>query len=498
MDLDRLTASQAMADLRAGRYSARSLTAACQARIDQRNGLLNALVAQQREVALVRATEADALRQRGGPVGTLAGLPVTIKDSFATADLITTASHAPLRHHRPQSDATLVARLRAAGAILLGKTHLPELAAAPHGWSRLFGHTRNPWDTARTPGGSSSGAAVAVASGFSLMDVGSDIGGSIRIPAAYCGITALKATEGRMPRTGHIPHLPPAHGGRGRSVWHLLSFGVLARCVADLHLVYNVLAGPDGMDSTVPPFEPLPPLHRLRQPLTRPLRIALWTDMAGVPVCPRTRRAFDRLARTLTRAGHEVHTMPPRAFDLHAAWRAYGHLAGAEIGLGMPRLPRLALRAAVVALPRGQPIARAMAEGMALDMRRYNDALNAREALIEALEDLLNSFDALLCPVAPTAPYPAQAMPTWKPPPRIAVGDATLPYFEGTVSLAIPFSLTGHPVITLPIGIEDGLPVGVQIVGRRWDEATLLGVSARLEEVTGGFQAPPAFSRAAS
>lgn len=493
IDLDHLTASQALADLHDGRYSALALAQACLARIDQRNSMLNAVIAQQRDAALARARQIDALRHQGLAVGALGGLPITVKDAFATADLPTTASYAPLRCYQPSSDATVVARLRAAGAVVLGKTHLPALAGAPHGWSRLHGATRNPWDTRRTPGGSSCGAAVAVASGFSLLDVGSDIGGSIRIPAAYCGIAGLKATEGRIPRTGHIPHLPPELGGQGRSVWHLLSFGALARCVADLHLAYNLLAGPDGADSTVPPFTPTPPLPVLRHRFARPLRIALWTDMEGLPLCPRTRRAFERLAQTLMLAGHHITHVQPSGICLHDSWRAYGHIAGAEIGLGMPLAERLALRTLAGLLPRKQAIARALAEGMALDMRRYNRALNTREAQIVALDTCLHQFDALLCPVAPTAPYAAQAMPFYKPPPRIDLGHGVrLPYPEATVSMTIPFSLTGHPVLSLPIGIEDGLPVGAQIIGPRWGEAQLLGVSAVLEEMAGGFRPPPA------
>lgn len=490
-DLDRLTASQAIADVRAGRCTAQALMAACLARIDRHNPALNALIALRRDAALMQAAQIDDLLRRGQATGPLLGLPMSIKDSFATADLPTTASFAPLRHYRPPADATVVARLRAAGAIVLGKSHLPELAGAPHGWSRLFGLTRNPWDLECTPGGSSSGAAVAVATGMSLLDIGSDIGGSIRIPAAYCGIAGLKATENRIPRTGHIPHLPTALGGRGRSVWHLLSFGLLGRCVADLHLAYAVMAGPDGADTTVPPFTPPQPLDVARAAFDRPLRIALWDDFAGLPLCPRTRRALSRFAQRLANAGHQVTRTGPADFDVRAAWQAYGHIAGAEIGLGLPRWQRAAFRSMAWLLPAEQPIARAMAQGMALDFGRYNGALNTRETLIAALDRFLAPWDVVLCPVAPTAPYRGQPMPAHKPPPHIAVGEQSLPYFEATVSMAIPFSLTGHPVVVLPLGPEDGLPVGIQVLGKRWGEEALLGASACLERIAGGFTAPP-------
>lgn len=490
-DLDELTASRAVEDLRQGKYSAESLVEACFARIERHNPRLNALVTVNREAATALARRVDTQLGSGDLAGDLLGIPISVKDSFATADMVTTASFRPLANYRPDRDASVVGRLRAAGAILLGKSNLPELAGAPHCWSPLFGLCRNPWDPSLTPGGSSGGAAAAVASGFSLMEIGSDIGGSIRIPAAYCGIAGLRATENRIPRTGHIPHLPAEFGGSGRSVWHMLSFGILARSVADLHLGYRLIAGPDGEDSTVPPFEAPGPLPLTQERPGGALRIALWEDFDGTPVCPRTRSALDKMAEKLNAAGHRVTRTAPPDFDVRAAWQVFGMIAGPEVGLGMPAWQRHLLRRLRFFLPRDQLIARAVAAGFDFDMRRYNQALNCREALIRSLESFLDQWDVVLCPVAPSVPYPGQPMPLHKPPPRIAVGARTLPYFEATVPMAIPFSVTGSPVVVLPIGVEDGLPVGVQVIGKRWQEESLLGMSARLEKVLGGFVPPP-------
>lgn len=490
-DLGRVTATEAARDLRQGSYSAEELVLACQARIDRFNPGLNALVALNREGALAAAREADQRIAGGGPLPPLLGVPVSIKDAFATKDMATTASFRPLANYRPDRDATVVARWRSAGAVLMGKSNLPELAGAPHCWSPLFGLCRNPWNPDLTPGGSSGGAAVAIACGFSLLEAGSDIGGSIRIPAAYCGIAGLRATENRIPRTGHIPHLPPAFGRPGRSVWHMLSVGVLARSVADLHLGYSLMAGPDGEDSTVPPFVRPAPLLPVQEGRGPGLRIALWEDFDGTPLCPRTRSALARMADRLAAAGHQVVRSAPPGFDVGRAWEAFGMIGGAEIGLGMPSWQRRLILGLRHFLPREQAIARAVARGLTFDLARYNQALDLREQLIQSLEAYLDCWDAVLCPVAATGPYPGQPMPPWKPMPRLASGARSLPYLEATVAMAIPFSLTGSPVVVLPVGIEEGLPVGVQIIGKRWQEEALLQTSARLETVFGGFVPPP-------
>lgn len=498
-DLRCLTASAALEDLRQGRYSALSLAEGCQKRIDRLNPQLNALVTLNREGARAAAARADSHRLQGIDPGPLGGLPISVKDAFATSDLLTTSSHPPLAAYQPQRDATVVARWRQAGAVLMGKSNLPELAGAPHGWSPLFGGTCNPWQVQRTPGGSSSGAAAAIASGFSLLELGSDIGGSLRIPAAYCGVASLKATENRIPRTGHIPHLP---AGAGRTVWHLLSMGVLARTAADLALGYRLLPGPDGEDSTVPPWTPdIGASATSGTSVPTSLRLLWWDEFEGLPLCFRTRQALAQLVQRLENAGHRVARQDPGTFDIGRAWAAYGTLAGAEIGLGLPSWQRLLLgnleRLGPLAGLHRQPVARAFLRGLRVGLKTYNQALNAREALIETLESKLGEWDALLCPVAPIGPYPAQAMPSGRPFPRLLVeqadgqGEVRLHYLEATVAMTVPFSLTGHPVVVLPIGVVAGLPVGIQIIGRRWQEEALLQLAARLESVCGGFMPPP-------
>ena len=463
-----------------GETSSLELVQDCLVRIRQHNPAINAVVTLDEDGALAAARRADALTGVANPPP-LHGIPITVKDAFETEGLRTTSSHLPLADYVPSRDATVVSRLKAAGAIVLGKTNLSELAGTPQCWSPLFGPTNNPWNPALTSGGSSGGSAAAVAMGFSFLDPGSDIGGSIRIPAAYCGVAGLKATENRIPRTGHIPHLPNG----SRSVRHILSFGLLARCTDDLKLGLELLAGPDGIDSEVPSMVVGVPAE-----VQRPLRIAWWDDFSGLPLCQRTRRALARTVESLQSQGFTVERCCPPRFDFEQAWYAYGMIAGAEIGLGMPVLQRNMLSLAGRFVPSSQPLARAFLRGLSFDGRRYNEALNMRERLIWELEAFLSDWDVWLCPVAPVVAYPHCRLGGFRKPPTLEVDDRSLPYLEATVSLTAPFSLTGSPVVVLPAGLEDGLPVGFQWIGKRWCDESLLAVCARIEAVAGGYVNP--------
>lgn len=477
-------AGAALAALRAGTLTPEALLADCLTRIERDNGRINALVTLDIDAARRAACACrQFMDEQGIPAGQpLFGLPVSVKDAWATAGLRTTASHPPLADYVPAEDAAVVARLKAAGAVLVGKSNLSQLAGDPQCWSPLFGPTRNPWDDALTPGGSSGGAAAAIAMGFSWLEVGSDIGGSIRIPAAYCGVVGLKATENRIPRSGHIPHLP----GGLRSVRHLLSFGLLARSVGDLALGLPVLAGAHPDDPEVPPL-PVVPLS----PPQRPLRIAWWDDFAGLPLCPRTRAGLDQALARLRAAGHRVERAWPGGMDIRTCWQVYGCLAGAEIGLGMASGQRRLLAVASHLIPGSWPLSRAFAAGAGASWRRYSAALARRDALIAALDGFLGDYDLLLCPVAASTAYPAFPLSSRRLPPHLQVAGVRLPYIEASVGHSVPFSLTGNPVLSLPAGLFDGLPVGLQAVGRRWQDEALLAACAVVEAVLGPRPLPP-------
>jgi len=234
----------------------------------------------------------------------------------------TTGGHPPLANYVPGRDATAVARLRAAGAVLMGKTNVPPLSADYRADNAIFGRTNNPWDLSRTPGGSTGGGAAAVAAGLSAFDVGSDLAASVRLPAHYCGLFGLKATEHRIPNTGHIPEPP----GLARAVRHINVLGPLARSVEDLWTILKVIAGADGIDWDVPPV-PLvePPARELRT-----MRFAWSTDFGGLPVTRDTKTAIEALATALSRLGCRVENRLPPKFDLNAAWELWGEIVIAE------------------------------------------------------------------------------------------------------------------------------------------------------------------------
>ncbi len=468
--------------IRIGSINVTDTVQVCLDRIDRYNPEINAIVTLNKQAALDAAKNSDGRVGQDGDLPPLFGVPITIKDAFQTQGIRTTSSHPALKDFVPTEDATVVARLKEAGSIVLGKTNLPQLAANLQCWSPLFGRTNNPWDLSLTSGGSSGGSAVAVTMGFSYMDIGSDLAGSIRIPAAYCGVAGLKSTENRIPRTGHIPHLP----GSDRSVRHLLSFGVLARYVDDLQLGFETIAGYDGRDAEVPCL----PISKTVPTEDRPLCVAWWDDFGGLPLCSRTRTGLNRAIAQLEQADMLVERCCPNSFDFEEVWYTFGIIMGAEVGLGMPMIERLPISLVGRFLPKSQPLSRAFAKGLSFNWRQYNQALNRRERMIAHLENFLDSWDVWLCPVTPSVAFPHSQPRKFSKPPVIAVDEQTLPYLEGTISMTTPFSLTGNPVVTLPVGVISDLPVGIQIVGKRWQDEALLENCKIIEKIIGGFQMP--------
>lgn len=473
-----LTNRQLIADFAAGKTCVATHTQQRLQHIAAINPKINALVTPHPD-ALAQAQAADNMRHHNTPLPPLFGLPITVKDVYATQGLRTTAGFKPLRDYVPQQDAELVARLKAAGAVLLGKTNTAELGGDIQCRNALFGVTNNPWDISRTCGGSSGGSAAAIAAGFSALDIGSDLAGSIRIPAAFCGVAGLKATENRLPRTGHIPHLPNGE----RSVWHMLSLGLLASYIDDLRLGFSVIAGASQQDSTVPPL-PIQPARPNHQP-----KIAYWDDFNGLPLCPRTHQGLHHAINKLRAAGFTVERAKPERFDFPTAWKAYGEILGVEMGLGMPNLLRLGFAAASFITPAHHFLMKSVSRGMQLNMRHYNHALNLREQLIAELEAFLNQWDVWLFPAVTTVAFPHCA-PNLLGMPKIPVGSHTLPYLEAATALAVPFSLTGSPVVSLPVGIFEGLPVGIQLIGKRWQDETLLDAAEAIEQTIQGFTKP--------
>jgi amidase len=379
----------------------------------------------------------------------------------------------------PARDATVVARLRAAGAVIVGKTNLPRLALDTQTHNTVFGRTNNPWDVGRTPGGSSGGGAVSVASGMSSLEVGSDIGGSIRIPSHYCGVFGLKPTDGRIPLSGHIPGIP----GTPRGVRHQGVAGPLARSVEDLRLALRLLSGPDGQDTEV---VPVPFQHVARRDL-RTYRFAWTDDFGGMPVSDQTRAALAGLARALEAAGCVVERRSPE-IDFAQVWDAWGGLLGAEVGAEIPVSARVMTALHFRSMRGDSAINRGIVRGLWGRMTDYALALSMRDRMMATVERFLEGWDAWLCPVTMGPAFTHRPSGEW-----VEVDTQRVPYMEGTSGFCNLFNLTGHPVVAMPLPQASGrtLPLGIQVVGRRWKDEDVLSVAEALTDVTGAFQRPP-------
>lgn len=483
------SATQLAANIRTGRLSSAELVGHYLDRIATYNDTINAIVTIGADRALDRARVADTEVRTGRLRGPLHGVPITVKDSIETSGLQTTSGALELAGYTPLEDAPAVARLRAAGAIVLGKTNLPTFASGLETHSELFGTTRNPWDPSKVPGGSSGGAAGALAAGLTALELGSDVAGSIRQPAHYCGVYGHYPTRGLVPMRGHIP---PRPGRRLRL--DMATLGPMARSAEDLEVALAAIAGAD---------EEAGRAWRLELPAPRHERLADYRVLAWIddPACPVSAAVGDRLSNTvdaLARAGVRIEDRPiPATLGRHrdvfmsllgAAWSA--HLAddlfeAALTGVGSfdaddPFRPRV--------------------ESTVQLHRSWLLADEQRNMLVHAWAELFRDVDIVLCPVTPTPaialdPHPERlADASYRFRRTMMVDGASRPYTDQMVWCGVP-GVAGLPATVAPIGRSpDGLPVGVQIVGPHLEDRTCIAFAGHLSDIAGGFEAPSAFA----
>ncbi len=481
------SASHLLAGLARGDLSSRDLLEGSVARITRYNPTLNAVVAQDLERARQAADLADAQVRRGEPLGALHGLPLTIKDTYEVPGIPCTAGVPKLRAHRPTRPAVAVSRLQEAGAIVFAKTNVPFKASDIQSYNAIYGTTRNPWNPALTPGGSSGGAAASLAAGFTPLELGSDIGGSIRIPAHFCGVYGHKSSYGIISTRGHITGLP------GQLVESPLSVaGPMARYANDLQLMLDVLAtaGPamqPGWQQNLPA-----PRHETLQKF----RVLLWIDDSSCPIDSRMTAVYADLAASLKAAGVDVVKSSPSGVSLDELFACYAmqlsanKMAGAPLavrrfmGLSAPLLQGMCK---YLDLPRhADKFYRGAAMSYAEWLVVYEAGLQLREAFVRNFE----RFDVILTPPTLTTAFPHDQS-RFMSLRRISVDGHHRPYTDMFMWIA-PATLIGLPATSAPVGItSDGLPVNVQIIGAPYEDKTTIRFAELLAEITGGFLVPP-------
>ena len=450
--------------LRTGQLSVLELAEAHIRQIERLNPQLNVFSDFQTE--RVRA-QAQILDEAPQPRGPLHGLPVTVKSSIATAGYRCEIGSLLHKDDVPREDAVVVARLRAAGALILGTTNCPEFLMAYETANLLHGRTRNPWDLDRSPGGSSGGESAAIAAGLSAAGLGSDSGGSVRVPAHFTGICALKPTPGRIPGRGH---LPPCVGPFSI----LGAIGPMARTIPDIELLFRALAGQDPADPASPPL----PLRKPTLAELRALPIGCFSDDDQVPVTPQTHAAVQSAAQALRQAGFRIEPFRPSTLEpLRKLWWKFFVQCGAmfyqpEIHGKRHRLSPIFNEFLQIAEAAGPLSATALLNAWAeLDLLRS-----------KTLEEM-KAFPVLLCPVA-SIPAFRHGQRQW------TIGSRAVEYLDA-VRYTQWFNALACPAAVVPVGSSpEGLPIGVQIAARPFEDEIALGIAA-IVDAAFGYRSPP-------
>ncbi len=472
------TATAMLAALRSGEVSSLELTEAHIARIEALDGPLNAIPVHTFDRARDMARAADA-RIAAGETAPLLGLPMTLKESTLTAGLPQSAGIEAFRDHRPERDGPIARVVFDAGIALLGKTNIPVALGDWQADSPVYGRANNPWDLERTPGGSTGGGGAALAAGLTPLEVGSDIGGSIRVPAAYCGVFGHRPTETAIPRTGAFPLADQPNPTALMGVQ-----GPLARSAADLELLFDVLAGPEEGEDVAWQLQLPPPRARKLSEL----RIALCPPLPGLAPAKAVRDAMDRLAGALADEGAQVDA-PALPFDFEAYFTDYLRLLSVMVNQGLPAEERAAL---ATRLREAQdPIASAQADGLVMDAAGYIALANRRAAAQAAWRGFFADWDLVVAPMVPDVAFPHQSAPFQER--RLVIDNEEVSYWLNIVypMLAI---FTGLPSTAFPAGLsEAGLPVGLQAIGPYLEDRTPLAFARAMEARGWAFSPPPGY-----
>ncbi|MCB0578685.1 MAG: amidase [Phaeodactylibacter sp.] len=458
---NRMTASEIAADIKSGKTSCRETVAFFLERIKRLNPDIHALVQVFEKAALQRAKAADEALQQGKDWGPLHGVPVTIKEAFDYRGSYTTANFRPRFLSQTHNNATIVNKLENAGAIILGKTNNPALLIDHQTRGFIYKRANNPHRLDYTPGGSSGGGAAAVAAGFTPLDFGSDSGGSLRIPAHFCGVFSLKPTAGQVPLEG----LRPPFGKQPESFRRLVGVGPMARSVNGLELGYQAI-------------REARPSSKLPLPNLQSYSVA-WTNGFGPHQADgKSYEALNKLVYKISGKGILAKEDSPET-DWTQAFQAWAVLFGQMIGQAIPAFLKWPVRACFRYLPFSGPFfGPYIAQGITDKGKLLSSAYSIQKEVVSGLETFFENYDFLICPVAATNAFTHRmtGTPIWDSDGR------SVPYWQNTLPYVCPFNLSGHPVLVIPVAEDtDGLPIGLQVATRRGGERSLLHFGRYLE-----------------
>jgi amidase len=479
------TALELAAALMAKKVSAVELAEDAIWRIERHDGKINAICVRDFERGLQAARAADAALARGEQKPLL-GIPLTVKESYNVAGLPTTWGFVPQKDYKPAEDALPVSRVKEAGGVILGKTNVPVGLGDWQSYNDIYGTTNNPYNLGRTPGGSSGGSSAAVAAGYGPLSLGSDIGGSLRVPAFHCGVYAHKPTFALAAPRGHLPPpLPAIPFDRDMAV-----IGPMARSAADLSLLLDVIAGPDPLEAGIAYRLALPPA---RHDGLKDFRVLVVASDPVLPPNKEVRDAIEKLAEGLAKAGVNVTRRSPLLPDFAASTRLYMRMLLSFLGaLMLPEVYAGAQAGAVQLSPDDKSLPAERLRGITASHRAWVLDDGARARLRAQWRELFKTFDAVICPVMPTPAYPHDHSPEQEKR-RVNIDGKDYPYPD---QLAWPgiATLPGLPSTAIPLGLgAEGLPIGVQIVGPWLEDRTPLKLAELIEREFGGFVAPPMF-----
>jgi amidase len=475
------SAGDLVAALAEREISARELVDLAITRIEALDGKINAVVVRDFDRARIASDAADTALARGER-RPLLGLPMTVKEQFNVAGLPTTWGDPKFKDWRPDADALAVARLKAAGAIIIGKTNVPLRLIDWQSYNEVYGTTNNPWDFGRTPGGSSGGAAAALAAGFVPLELGSDIGGSLRAPAHFCGIFAHKPSLDLVPQRGSGLPETPAIPVRG----DLAVAGPMARSAADLALELEVLAGPDELSDGIGYKLALPPP---RHEKLQDFRVLVIDSHPLCPTASSIAGALNDLTERLAKLGCHIARDSPKLPDLAQTTRIYVELLAAFFSADLPPEIRERVEAAAKSLSaEDQSLDAANLRGLVMNHVDWVHKSRIRRGLRARWQAMFAEVDVVLCPPMSVPAFPHDHAPQRMR--RLDIDGKSVPYGDQKAWIGVA-ALTGLPATVAPIGrSESGLPIGVQIIGGYLDDRTTIAFAGMIEREFGGFVAP--------